>query len=106
MAMTRKFVEVKSKYEHIQNWYEYNIFSIKCRQIYIFITFNSLILVLLFTKQFFTFHSKLNIVKCDKLILPTMDLNSQPTSCISGKRLPARPQGPHGKERTTPRLIL
>ena len=78
MAMTRKFVEVKSKYEHIQNWYEYNIFSIKCRQIYIFITFNSLILVLLFTKQFFTFHSKLNIVKCDKLILPTVDLNSQP----------------------------
>ena len=27
-------------------------------------------------------------------------------SCIRGKRLSARPQWPHGKERTTPRLIL
>ena len=26
------------------------------------------------------------------------------TSCIRGKRLTARPQGPHGRERTTPRL--
>ena len=26
------------------------------------------------------------------------------TSCIRGKRLTGRPQGPHGKERTTPRL--
>ena len=27
-------------------------------------------------------------------------------SCIRGKRLTARQQGPHGRERTTPRLIL
>ena len=27
------------------------------------------------------------------------------TSCIRGKRLTARPQGPHGRKRTTPRLI-
>ena len=27
-------------------------------------------------------------------------------SCIRGKRLSARPQGPHGRERTIPRLIL
>ena len=27
-------------------------------------------------------------------------------SCIRGKRLTARPRGPHGRERTTPRLIL
>ena len=27
-------------------------------------------------------------------------------SCIRGKRLSARPQGPHGRERKTPRLIL
>ena len=27
-------------------------------------------------------------------------------SCIRGKRLSARPQGPHGRERTTPRQIL
>ena len=27
-------------------------------------------------------------------------------SCIRGKRLTARPQGPHGREQTTPRLIL
>ena len=27
------------------------------------------------------------------------------TSCIRGKRLTARPQGTHGRERTTPRLI-
>ena len=27
-------------------------------------------------------------------------------SCIRGKRLPARPQGPHGRERTTLRLTL
>ena len=28
------------------------------------------------------------------------------TSCICAKRLPARPQGLHGRDRTTPRLIL
>ena len=28
------------------------------------------------------------------------------TSCIRGKRLTARPQGLHGRDRTTPRLIL
>ena len=28
------------------------------------------------------------------------------TSCIRGKRLTARPRGPHSRERTTPRLIL
>ena len=27
-------------------------------------------------------------------------------SCIRVKRLSARPQGPHGREQTTPRLIL
>ena len=28
------------------------------------------------------------------------------TSCIRGKRLTARSRGPHGREQTTPRLIL
>ena len=30
----------------------------------------------------------------------------EPTTCICGKRLSARPQEPHGRERTTPRLVL
>ena len=28
------------------------------------------------------------------------------TSCIRGKHLPTRPQGLHGRDRTTPRLLL
>ena len=53
-------------------------------------------------KQFFTFHS--NRVKCEKQILPTVGFEPT-TSCIRGKRLTARPRGPHGRERTTLRLI-
>ena len=56
-----------------------------------------------FTKQFFTFHS--NRVKCEKQIfLPSVGFEPT-TSCIRGKRLTARPQGPHGRERKTPKLI-
>ena len=46
-----------------------------------------------FTKQFFTFHS--NRVKREKQIL--LSVRFEPTtSCIYGKRLTARPLGPHG----------
>ena len=55
-----------------------------------------------FTKQFFTFHS--NRVECEKQILPSVGFELT-TSCIRGKRLIARPRGPHGRGRTTPRLI-
>ena len=39
-----------------------------------------------------------------KQILPAVGFEPT-TSCIRGKRLTARPRGPHGRERTTPRLI-
>ena len=55
-----------------------------------------------FTKQFFTFHS--NRVKCEKHFLPSVEFEPT-TSCIRGKRFNARPQGPHSRERITPRLI-
>ena len=50
-----------------------------------------------FTKQLFTFHS--NRVKCEKQILPSVEFE-RTTSCIRGKRLTARPRGPHGREQT------
>ena len=55
-----------------------------------------------FTKQLFIFHS--NRVECEKQILPSVGFEFT-TSSIRGKRLTARPRGPHGRERTTPRLI-
>ena len=55
-----------------------------------------------FTKQFFSLHS--NRVKCDKQILPSVGFEPS-TFCIRGKRLTARPRGPHGRERTTSRPI-
>ena len=79
------------------------VFSIKCLH---FRQNNCFLLILRifisFTKQFFTFHS--NRVKCKKQILPWVGFEPT-TSCIRGKRLNARPRGPHGRERTTPRLI-
>ena len=62
-----------------------------------------LMVLISFTKQFFTFHSIR--VKREKQILPSVGFEPT-TSCIRGKRLTARPRGPHGRERTTPRLIL
>ena len=56
-----------------------------------------------FTKQFFTFHYYR--VKCKKQILPSVRFEPK-TFCIYSKRLTARPQGPHGRERTTLRLIF
>ena len=41
----------------------------------------------------------------NKFLLPSVGFEPS-TSCIRGKRLTARPQGPHGREQTTPRLIL
>ena len=55
-----------------------------------------------FFKTILTFHS--TKVKFEKQFLPSMGFEPM-TSCIRGKRLTARPQGPHGRERTTPRLI-
>ena len=55
-----------------------------------------------FKKKLFTFHS--NRVKCEKQILPSVGFEPT-TSCIRGKRLTAKPREPHGRERTTPRLI-
>ena len=62
-----------------------------------------------FTKQ--SLHSTLNIIKCEKQILPSVGFEPT-TSCIRGKRLTARPrgtnehhEGDHARERTTPRLI-
>ena len=49
---------------------------------------------LIFTKQFFAFHS--NRVKCEKQILPSMGFEPT-TSCVHGV-LQARPRGPHGRE--------
>ena len=82
--------------------YEYSTLATRCgvRQytdISCLINFNS------FTKHIFTFHS--NRVKCEKQIfVPSVGFEPK-TSCIRGKRLTARPQGPHNRERTTPRLI-
>ena len=44
-------------------------------------------------------------MECEEQILPSMGFEPT-TSCIRGKGLPARQQGPHAKEQTTPRLIL
>ena len=71
------------------------IMNIAVRQVSILRVFIS------FTKQFFTFHS--NRVKCEKQILSWVGFEPT-TSCICGRRLTARPRGPHGRERTTPRL--
>ena len=59
---------------------------------------------MVFSKQFITFHYLIR-VKFEKQILPSVGFKPT-TSCIRGKRLTARPQGLHGRERTTPRLIL
>ena len=73
----------------------YNVFNVKyiLKVLRIFISF---------TKQFFTLHSIR--VKCEKQILPSVGFEPT-TPCIRGKRLSARPRRPHGRERTTPRLI-
>ena len=55
--------------------------------------FNSFILVLRNNSS----HSTLNRVK---QILPLVGFEPA-TSCICGKRVPARPKGPYGRERTT-----
>ena len=62
--------------------------------------------MLIYVLQNNSSHSTLwvNRVKCEK-ILHSVGFKST-TSCIRGKLLSARPQGPHGRKRTTPRLIL
>ena len=45
-------------------------------------------------------HFTLNRVKCEKQILPPVGFELT-ISCICGQRLPARPQGIHGINRTT-----
>ena len=44
-------------------------------------------------------------MNCEKQILPWVGFEPT-TSCIRGKRVTARPGGPHAREQTTPRLIL
>ena len=70
----------------------------------VYFNFNTFSFILVLQNNF-SHSTLLNRVNCEKQILPSMGFEPT-TSCICGKRLTARPRGPHGRERTTSRLIL
>ena len=57
-----------------------------------------LILMFILVLQHNSSHSTLIRVKCEKQILPSVGIEPT-TSCIHGKRFPAKPQGLHGRNK-------